>query len=252
MGECAPVAAAPVQQQMPQAPQQYGAPAANPVPSYGSAAPSYQQAHPPAAPQAAYGAGQQSGGYGATKPMPSSYGAAPNSRPVMKDDGAGATIMPINAINPYSSRYRTFYFIIAVVSDKFATFSGVFRWTIKARITSKSELRRWSNAKGEGTLFSIDLLDSDGGEIRATFFKEACEKFFPVLEEGKVSERGLFSFFIRFILFIYLLKREVKFAWMYNLNIFYYLNCAINDMIVQLPVYVGIYILWRYLEDGTE
>ena len=120
MGECAPVAAAPVQQQMPQAPQQYGAygaPAANPVPSYGSAAPSYQQAHPPAAPQAAYGAGQQSGGYGATKPMPSSYGAAPNSRPVMKDDGAGATIMPINAINPYSSRYRTFYFIIAVVSD---------------------------------------------------------------------------------------------------------------------------------------
>ena len=73
-----------------------------------------------------------------------------------------------------------------------------------------------------------------------------------MLEEGKVSERGLFSFFIRIILFIYLLKREVKVAWMYNLNIFYYLNCAINDIIVQLPVYVGIYILWRYLEDGAE
>lgn len=65
----------------------------------------------------------------------------------------------------------------------------MYRWTIKARITSKSDIRRWSNAKGEGTLFSIDLLDSDGGEIRATFFKEACDKFFPVLEEGKV--RGL-------------------------------------------------------------
>ncbi len=60
------------------------------------------------------------------------------------------------------------------------------RWTIKARITSKSDIRRWSNAKGEGTLFSIDLLDNEGGEIRATFFKDACEKFFPVLEEGKV------------------------------------------------------------------
>jgi replication factor A1 len=61
-----------------------------------------------------------------------------------------------------------------------------YRWTIKARITSKSEKRHWSNAKGEGTLFSIDLLDSTGGEIRATFFKEACEKFYPILEESKV------------------------------------------------------------------
>jgi replication factor A1 len=47
-------------------------------------------------------------------------------------------------------------------------------------------MKRWSNAKGEGVLFSIDLLDSTGGEIRGTFFKDACEKFFNVLEEGKV------------------------------------------------------------------
>jgi replication factor A1 len=71
-----------------------------------------------------------------------------------------------------------------------AVFGRSFRWTIKARITSKSDIRRWSNAKGEGTLFSIDLLDSDGGEIRATFFKEACDKWFPVLEEGKVSNNS--------------------------------------------------------------
>jgi replication factor A1 len=47
-------------------------------------------------------------------------------------------------------------------------------------------LKRWSNARGEGTLFSVDLLDSYNGEIRATFFKEACDKFFPLIEEGKV------------------------------------------------------------------
>lgn len=35
-------------------------------------------------------------------------------------------------------------------------------------------------------MFNIDLLDSAGGEIRATFFKESCEKWFPILEEGKV------------------------------------------------------------------
>lgn len=32
------------------------------------------------------------------------------------------------------------------------------RWTIKARVTKKTDIKRWSNAKGEGTLFSIDLL----------------------------------------------------------------------------------------------
>jgi replication factor A1 len=80
----------------------------------------------------------------------------------MRDDSS-QSIVPISAINPYSSR-----------------------WTIKARITTKSDLKRWSNAKGEGTLFSIDLLDNQQGEIRATFFKDSCDKFFPVLEEGKV------------------------------------------------------------------
>lgn len=60
------------------------------------------------------------------------------------------------------------------------------RWTIKARVTAKSDLKRWSNAKGEGTLFSIDLLDSNGGEIRGTFFKEAAAKFFPMIQQGQV------------------------------------------------------------------
>ena len=36
------------------------------------------------------------------------------------------------------------------------------RWTIKARVTSKSDIRKWSNAKGEGHLFSMDLMDSAG------------------------------------------------------------------------------------------
>ena len=40
--------------------------------------------------------------------------------------------------------------------------SSPLRWTIKARVTSKSQIRKWSNAKGEGHLFSIDLMDSSG------------------------------------------------------------------------------------------
>lgn len=45
------------------------------------------------------------------------------------------------------------------------------RWTIKARVTAKSDKRTWANAKGEGSLFSVDLLDAQGGQIKATMFK---------------------------------------------------------------------------------
>ena len=60
------------------------------------------------------------------------------------------------------------------------------KWTIKARVTHKSDIRRWSNSKGEGHLFSMDLLD-ESGEIRATLFKEQCDKYYNTVEVGKVN-----------------------------------------------------------------
>lgn len=114
---------------------------------------------PPSAPS--YGTSSSSSSYGASSY--GGYGAGQSHGGAVVRSDAGSHIVPITAINPYSNK-----------------------WTIKARITSKSEKRHWSNAKGEGTLFSIDLLDSTGGEIRGTFFKDACEKFYPILEEGKV------------------------------------------------------------------
>jgi replication factor A1 len=81
----------------------------------------------------------------------------------VRDDHGGDSVLPIASLNPYSNK-----------------------WTIKARVTNKSDIRRWSNAKGEGQLFSVDLLDADGGEIRGTFFKEMCEKWFPIIEVQKV------------------------------------------------------------------
>ena len=59
------------------------------------------------------------------------------------------------------------------------------RWTIKARVTSKSDIRSWSNAKGQGSLFSVELMDSTM-DIRATFFREAVERFHPMLQQDKV------------------------------------------------------------------
>jgi len=72
------------------------------------------------------------------------------------------TIFPIANLNPYQNR-----------------------WVIKARVTAKSDIRTWSNPRGEGKLFSIDLLDQTG-EIRAVGFNEAVDKFYEYLEVGKV------------------------------------------------------------------
>jgi len=60
------------------------------------------------------------------------------------------------------------------------------RWTIRAKVTGKSPVRTWSNAKGEGSFFSVDLLNASGVDVRCTFFKEAVDKFHGFLEEGRV------------------------------------------------------------------
>ncbi|SPQ96570.1 unnamed protein product (mitochondrion) [Plasmodiophora brassicae] len=62
----------------------------------------------------------------------------------------------------------------------------ISRWQIKARVTSKSEMRTWSNAKGEGKLFSFDVLDAGGGEIRVTAFKQDADRFFDLIQVGNV------------------------------------------------------------------
>ena len=57
----------------------------------------------------------------------------------------------------------------------------IHRWTICARVTRRSDVRNYSNARGEGKLFSIDLLDQSG-EIRATLFNQEADKFMDLIE----------------------------------------------------------------------
>lgn len=59
------------------------------------------------------------------------------------------------------------------------------KWVIKARVMNKSAIRTWSNARGEGKLFSMDLCD-ESGEIRATAFKNECDKFYDMIQVDKV------------------------------------------------------------------
>ena len=56
---------------------------------------------------------------------------------------------------------------------------------VRCRVVSKSDIKHWSNDRGEGKLFSVVLSDASG-EIRATAFKNQVDAFYSVLEEGKV------------------------------------------------------------------
>ena len=57
-------------------------------------------------------------------------------------------------------------------------------WTIRARVTAKSQMRTFGKDK-QGKVFSVDLLDDKGGEIRASFFGLAADQFSDRLQQGK-------------------------------------------------------------------
>ena len=86
-----------------------------------------------------------------------------SSNPVVRTNASSEAFTPISGLNMYSNR-----------------------WVVCAKITNKSEIRTWSNAKGEGSLFSAVVLDSSGTDVKCTFFKEAVDKFYNLLEEGRV------------------------------------------------------------------
>ena len=77
-------------------------------------------------------------------------------------DRHAGTLYPIEALSMYSHK-----------------------WTIKARVTQKGDIRTWHKASGEGKLFSVNFLD-ESGEIRATGFGEQVDQFYDMLQEGSV------------------------------------------------------------------
>ncbi|KAJ1559017.1 Replication factor A protein 1, partial [Cladochytrium tenue] len=75
---------------------------------------------------------------------------------------APAVVLPIRALTPYQQK-----------------------WTIRASVVQKSEIRTFTNKNGEGKLFSVIFAD-ESGEIRATGFGDAVTMFYDMLIEGHV------------------------------------------------------------------
>ena len=59
-------------------------------------------------------------------------------------------------------------------------------WKIKVRITKKGDVKHWKNARGEGYLLNVDLIDAYGDQIQGTFFKEGVDKYKDDLHKDRV------------------------------------------------------------------
>jgi len=53
-------------------------------------------------------------------------------------------------------------------------------------VTKKYDIKKWNNARGNGELFTVDLVDADGTQIQGTFFNQQVQKFYPGIKENKV------------------------------------------------------------------
>jgi len=104
------------------------------------------------------------GFYGAKTEQPSAPARALPSRtgPSSSAGGTHGNIYPIEGLSPYAHK-----------------------WTIRALVTSKSDIKTWSKPNSEGKLFSVDLLD-DSGEIKATGFNAQCDEFYDLLQVGSL------------------------------------------------------------------
>lgn len=63
------------------------------------------------------------------------------------------------------------------------------KWVVKGRVTSKSGIREYNNAKGGGKLFNFTMADKSG-EIKITAFNADCERVYAYVEPNKVYMLG--------------------------------------------------------------
>ena len=111
-----------------------------------------------AAPQQRTGGGGYGGG------APAATGQYRQSGAVARNE-APSQIQTLNELNPYQNR-----------------------WTVRARITGRLELRSYSNTKGDGKVLGFEILDAEGTEMKCVGFGDAAVRFSNELHHGRVYE----------------------------------------------------------------
>ncbi|KAA1469388.1 replication factor-a protein [Dentipellis sp. KUC8613] len=95
----------------------------------------------------------------APAPVAAPVAAAPQQR---RSGNTRSNIFPIEGLSPYQNN-----------------------WVIKARVMRKSDIRTYSNQRGEGKLFDVTLMD-ETGEIKATGFNAVVDALYDKLQEDRV------------------------------------------------------------------
>jgi replication factor A1 len=93
-------------------------------------------------------------------------GITPPSSNGKKDTWA---IQPVSSLNPY-----------------------MHGWAIKAKVMSKGPKRSFNSKGNPSSVFSAELVDHQGTAIEGTFWRDAADRYYDLLEEGKayVFARG--------------------------------------------------------------
>jgi replication factor A1 len=89
--------------------------------------------------------------------------SSPAAQPQNRQAGArGNPVYPITGLTPYQNN-----------------------WRIKARVVQKSDIRTYSNQRGEGRFFSVTLMD-DSAEIKGTAWNAMVDELYEKLQENRV------------------------------------------------------------------
>lgn len=116
---------------------------------------------------------------------PAPLNIPPPAQSRMDDTSAPSTVAPVSSsVTPQQqnrqagNRTNPVYPIAALTPYQ-------NNWRIKARVVQKSDIRHYSNQRGEGRFFSVTLMD-ESGEIKGTVWNAVVDDLFEKLQENQV------------------------------------------------------------------
>ena len=98
----------------------------------------------------------------ATTSVPAVSVSSSAAQPQKRQEARGNPVYPITGLTPYQNN-----------------------WRIKARVVQKSDIRTYSNQRGEGRFFSVVLMD-DSAEIKGTAWNAMVDELYDKFQENRV------------------------------------------------------------------